>query len=200
MEIRVDSNIKEFTKWLNTVQREQVPFATSRAINDVAVDGQSSIVKHITGTFKNIKRWWLKQQPTGVKVRFSNKRDLHARVFTDVYFSQRQQDGGVKAPKQSKNLAIPLPAVPRKYRTSSGARDMLRADNKTFSVKGKGIFKRKGKKRYPITPLFTYAPSSRTKPALKFDLIIEKVVRRRFAQHFKKRLDAALASAKPPSL
>lgn len=199
MELRVDSNIREFTRWLDNVQRDQVPFATSRAINDVAVDGQNSIVKHITGTFKNVKRWWLKQQPTGVKVKFSNKKNLHARIFTDVYFGDRQQKGGVKTPKKAKNLAIPLPAVPKKYRTSSGAKRMMQADKKVFSVRDGHIYKRKGKKRYPIQLLWIRAPQSKTLPALKFDVIIEKVVKRRFAQHFKKRLDAALASAKPPS-
>lgn len=200
MELRVENNIKEFTRWLTDVQKKQVPYATSRAINDVAVDGQNSIVKHITGTFKNIKKWWLKQQPTGVKVKFSNKKNLHARIFTDVYFGTRQQDGGIKKPKQGKNLAIPLPAVPRKYRTSSGAKRMMEADKKVFSVKGGHIYKRKGKKQYPIQLLWIRAPQSKTLPALKFDVIIEKVVKRRFEQHFKKRLDQALATAKPPSL
>ncbi len=196
MEIRLDSNIREFTKWLTEVQKEQVPYATSRALNDTAVDAQNSLVKAVTGIFKNRKRWWLKQQPTGIKVKFSNKRDLAARVHTSAYFAQIQQDGGVKKPKTAKNLAIPTAAVPKKYRTSHGARDMM-ADKKNVFSTPKGVFRRTGKKK--LTLMWSLSPTATIKGVFKFGDIVTKVVNRRFEVHFKKRLDQALNSAKPPS-
>ena len=36
MQINVKSNIKEITKFTTTVQKKQIPFATSRALNDTA--------------------------------------------------------------------------------------------------------------------------------------------------------------------
>jgi hypothetical protein len=199
MEIVVQDNIKEFTQQLNYIQRNQVPFATSRAINDTAVDAQESVVKNVQHNFKNLKRWWLRQQPTGIKVRFSNKRLLTARVFTDVYFAERQEKGGVKTPRTGKNLAIPMPAVPRKYRTSHGAKQMMQERKNVFKVEGKGIFQRRGKKRYPIQLLWALAPSAQVKPRFHFEEIIGKVVKRRFNTHFQKRMQQALDSAKRPS-
>lgn len=196
MEIRLDSNIREFTKWLTEVQKEQVPYATSRALNDVAVDAQSSVVKSITGIFQNRKKWWLKQQPTGIKVKFSNKRDLVSRVHTSAYFAQIQQDGGTKKPKSAKNLAIPTAAVPKKYRTSHGAREMM-ADKKNVFSTPKGVFRRTGKKK--LTLLWSLAPAAKIIGVFKFADIITKVVNRRFEQHFRKRLEQALNTAKPPS-
>mgnify|MGYP000033997046 CR=1 FL=1 len=203
MEIRVDSNIREFTQWLDHVQRDQVPYAASRAINDVAVDAQDSVVKNLQSVFKNLKRWWLKQQPTGIKVKFSNKKNLHSRVFTDVYFAQRQKDGGIKKTKSGKNLAVPLPAVPRKYRTSSGAKRMMRERSNVFKTTTKSgheiIARRKGKKRYPLQVLWILTPTAYVPRRWHIYEVIEKVVKRRFSVHFKKRLDQALATAKPPS-
>ena len=196
MEIRLDSNIREFTKWLTTVQKEQVPYATSRALNDVAVDAQNWVVKPETGIAKNRKHSSLKPQPTGIKVKFSNKRDLAARVHTSAYFAQIQQDGGTKKPSRAKNLAIPTAAVAKKYRTSHGARDMM-ADKKNVFSTPKGVFRRTGKKKLTLT--WSLAPSATIKGVFTFTDITTKVVNRRFEVHFRKRLEQALNSAKPPS-
>lgn len=197
VELYLRDNVREFTKWLTDVQKQQVPYATSRALNDTAVDGQNSVQKFITGVFQNRKKWWLKQQPTGIKVKFSNKRDLHARVHTSAYFLPLQKKGGTKRPKTAKNLAIPTAAVPKKYRTSHGAREMM-ADKKNVFSTPKGVFRRTGKKK--LTLMWSLSPSAKIKPVFEWETIITKVVNRRFGTHFKKRLEQALASAKPPSL
>jgi hypothetical protein len=196
MEITVKDNIKEVTRFLNDVQKKQVPYASSRALNDTAVDGQNSVVAAIPTTFQNRKKWWLKQQPTGIKVKFSKKTDLRARVHTSAYFAEIQEKGGTKTPKSSKNLAVPTGKVPKKYRTSHGAKEMLNANKKVFRTP-KGVFRRSGKKN--ITLLWSFTPSARVPRRFGFIQIVEKVVKRRFSQHFKTRIDQAIASAKPPS-
>jgi hypothetical protein len=196
VEISLKGNIKEFTKHLTMLEKQQVPYATSRAINDTAVDGQESVQEAIPHIFNNRKRWWLKQQPTGIKVKFSNKQNLHAKIHTSAYFAKLQSEGGIKTPKTARNLAIPTEAVPRKYRTSHGAKEMS-ADRANVFRTPKGVFKRSGKKK--ITLLWSFSPSATIKRVFNFHEIIEKVVKRRFEQHFKKRLTQALSSAKPPS-
>tara|TARA_B100001179_G_scaffold225397_1_gene205232 strand:+ start:129 stop:731 length:603 start_codon:yes stop_codon:yes gene_type:complete len=192
----VKDNIKEMTRWLNSVQRKQIPFATSRALNDTAIDGQKSIIAAIPRIFKSRKKWWLKQQPTGIKVKFSNKRDLTATVHTSAYFAEIQEKGGIKTPKRGRNLAIPTNDVPKKYRTSHGAKDMMREKNNVFSTP-KGVFKRTGKKK--LTLLWSLAPTAKIKARFGFVKILEKVVKRRFKKHFETRLRQAMATAKPPS-
>lgn len=196
MEFRLQNNIKEFTRDLNIVQKQQVPYATSRAINDTAVDGQEAVQAAIPHIFKNLKRWWLRQQPTGIKVKFSNKANLHAQVHTSAYFAEIQSEGGTKRPQSARNLAIPTDAVPKKYRTSHGAREMSN-DKKNIFRTPKGVFKRTGKKK--ITLMWSFSPTAMIKKRFDFNGIIEKVIKRRFEKHFFTRLQQALSSSKPPS-
>jgi hypothetical protein len=197
MEISVRSNVKEFLRYLDDVQKKQVPFALSRALNDVAIDSQEAAAQRAQEVFQNRKRWWLKQQPTGIKVKFSKKSDLHAKVFTPAYFSEIQEKGGTKTPKRSGKLAIPTNAVPKKYRTSRGAKEMIDERSNVF-VTPKGVFKRTGKKN--ISVLWTFARAALVKPRFGFYTVVEETVKRKFATRFYERLKQALASAKPPSL
>jgi hypothetical protein len=195
MHVSLKSNIKEFTKHLDYIQYKQVPFATSRALNDVAVDAQTEVVQGIGNTFDNKKKWWLKQQPTGIKVKFSNKRNLIASVFTNVYFANRQEKGGTKTPKRGKNLAVPTNYVPKKYRISHGAKDMMNERKNVFAT-SKGIFQRTSKKRYPIRLLWSLTRSSFTKPRFAFYATCQATVKKNFAKHFQNRLQQALKSAR----
>jgi hypothetical protein len=193
VEITVQSNIKEFISELNAVQRNQLPFATSRALNDVAVDAQDAVINAIPHIFQNRKKWWLKRQPLGIKVKFSKKHDLKSSIYTKAYFAEIQEKGGLKTPKSSKQLAVPTDRVSRKYRTSHGAREMLAERQNVFKT-NKGIFQRTGKKGAVL--LWSYARSAKIKPRFGFYDICHKVIMRRFEQHFKKRLEQALSTAR----
>lgn len=198
MEIRLQSNIKEFTRELTAIQKQQVPYATSRAINDTAVNAQDDVIAAIPRVFNNLKKWWLKQQPTGIKVKFSNKANLHAQVHTSAYFAKIQEEGGVKQPRTAKNLAVPTAKVAKKYRTSHGAREMMDAQKNVFRTP-KGVFRRTGKKRYPIQLLWSFTPTAKVKPRFRFYDTCKRAVMRRFETNFKMRLSQALATAKRPS-
>ena len=195
MQIVVKDNIREFVAALNNIQRRQIPYATSRALNDTAIHAQEAVVSRIERIFNNRKKWWLKQQPTGIKVEFSRKNALTAAVYTNAYFTPLQETGGIKKPKTARKLAVPTGKVPKKYYKAGGAREMLEANRKVFSTP-KGIYRRRGKKRYPIEPLFTYTPTANVKPRLEFSETIERTVNRLFAVNFQNRLDQALANAK----
>jgi hypothetical protein len=198
MDFRLDSNIKEFTRELTAIQKQQIPFAASRAINDTAVNAQDDVIAAIPRTFKNLKRWWLKQQPTGIKVRFSNKANLHAAVHTSAYFAKIQEEGGTKQPRSAKNLAVPTEKVAKKYRNSHGAREMMDAQKNVFRTP-KGVFRRTSKKRYPIQLLWSFTPVAKVKARFRFFDTCKAAVMRRFETNFKMRLSQALATAKRPS-
>ncbi len=191
--IVVKDNIKEFTRNLSAIQKKQIPFATSKAINDVAIDAQNKIVEKITRTFSNRKKWWLKQQPTGIKVKFSKKTDLKASVFTKAYFAEIQEKGGTKTPKTSGNLAIPTNYVPKKYRTSHGAKDMINERQKVFK-NSKGVFRRQGKNKVQL--MWSLSRTAQVKPRFEFYKTAESAVKQSFRRHFEQRLKQALATAK----
>jgi hypothetical protein len=197
VELSVRTNIKQFERWLNKDARKQIPYATSRALNDSAIDAQKAVVENVQKRFKNRKKWWLKQQPTGIKVKFSKKKDLHSRVYTNAYFAKIQEEGGIKSPRSGRNLAIPTDKVPRKHRNSHGARDMVNQGKRIFHTP-RGVFKRNSKKR--ITLLFNFSPTAKIVPRMGFESTVRDTVKKKFSLHFEKRLKQALQSKKPPSL
>lgn len=194
MQVSLKSNIKEFTKSLTRTQKQQIPFATSRALNDTAIDVQNAEVKGIQIRFNNRKKWWMKRQPTGIKVNFSDKRKLWVDVYTNAKFAKIQEDGGVKTPK-GRAIAVPAEGLPKRLRKAGGARKLLDSNKKAFSTP-KGIFKRRGKKRYPILQQFSYATSVTVKPKFKFYKTAQVATDRKFKRNFYKRLAEAIKTAR----
>lgn len=194
MDIQVTDNIKEFTAKLDFFQRTQIPFASSRAINDTAVKAQEALVKGIIIRFNNKKKWWIKgNRRTGIRVKFSNKNNkpIMASVYTDAYFAEIQEDGGVKAPVSGKVLAVPTDRAPKTLRRSDG---VARAKQKsTVFVSKKGVFQRMSKRK--LKPLFTWARVANIKPRFKFDLTVRTAVNRWFPIMFKKRMEQAIPCA-----
>lgn len=75
IEISVESNIKDVERWLDGVQRKQLPFATSVALNKTAQDVQKSLVSSMS-VFDRPKSVTLR----GVYMKRSDKRKLVAEV------------------------------------------------------------------------------------------------------------------------
>jgi hypothetical protein len=195
LKISVRSNVKQFTKGLTRIQKKQVPFATARALTWTAQDVQKAIVDRIQGAFNVTKKWWLKQQPTGIKVRPAKKTNLSTRVYTNAHFAKLQEDGGTKRPARAKNLLVPTGKVPKSRRKSGGAAVMLKG-KKTFSTK-KGIYRRKGpKKKSVVELLFARTKTAHIAPRFGFRRTAIRTVRKRFKRNFARSLDKALNTAK----
>lgn len=195
VDITVHDNVREFTRNLNLFQRQQVPFATSRALNDTAVKAQDMLVKGVQIRFNNRKRWWIKgNRRTGIRVDFSSKKRLPivASVYTNAYFAELQEDGGTKAPVNGKVLAIPTTKAPKALRRSDGVRRAKMKSN--VFVSKKGVFQRMAKKK--LKPLFTWARVANVKPRFKFDVTVRAAVNRWFPIYFKKRIQEAISTAK----
>jgi hypothetical protein len=195
LKISVRSNVKKFTRGLTRIQKQQVPFATARALTWTAQDVQQAIIDRIPHVFNVTKKWWLKQQPTGVKIRPAKKTSLSARVYTEAHFAQLQEEGGTKRPTKSKNLLVPTSKVPKSRRKSGGAAIMLK-QGKTFSTK-KGIYRRKGPKRSQVVELlFARTKTAHISPHFGFKRTAVKAVRSRFKHNFAKSLSKALETAR----
>ncbi|MCP4369240.1 MAG: hypothetical protein GY797_14160, partial [Deltaproteobacteria bacterium] len=110
-----------------------------------AQDVQKWLIKKIPSIFIVTKKWWLKQQPTGIKIKPAKKNDLVSSIYTKAHFAPLQEEGGTKRPARSKNLVIPTKKVPKSRRKSGGAAVMLKG-KKVFST-ARGIYRKKGGKK-----------------------------------------------------
>lgn len=195
MQISVKSNIKEFTKNLNLFQKSQIPFATSRALNDTAIKGQESTVKKVQITFNNRKKWYNKSnRKTGIRVNFSNKNKLPitASIYTNAYFLGLHEKGGIKRPVSGSSIAVPTNKAPNTLRRSDG---VSRAKTrKNVFVSSKGVFQRMARRK--IKPLFTWARIANIRPQLGFERTNQVSVKRWFPIFFRKRIEQAIKTAK----
>ena len=115
MYMSVKADTKRLTRYL-TFQRKQIPFATSKALNDVAFDCRSSIQKSLPSRLDRPTKGII----SSVQVEKSKKKNLVATVgfaglgFRSTKWSEspaeimrRHIKGGIRTPKQSSHLRIP---------------------------------------------------------------------------------------------
>jgi hypothetical protein len=200
MEISIRHNIKEVTRGLNKVQRKQIPFATSQALNDVAKDlARKQLPIEMQATFQggatgHTKRAFLYER--------SNKRNLRARVFTNSrtheYISYMVH-GGQRLPKR-RAIFIPSRNVKRnKFGNVTRAKmQKMITDNKFFTKNDKKYekFGRGGSKTRLVG---VYKSSAMYRPVLPLDKIARSYIYSAsvgFTPRFRERLTKALATAR----
>ena len=215
MQIDIRSDIKELTKSLNRIQRKQIPFATSKALNNTAFDVRKSLQDgldiHLDRVTSYTKR--------GVQVKKSTKKNLVAKVgfrsktfgkgqgkITQAEYMKRQIKGGTRFPK---GQAIPVP-VPKNMRTNKfgniprGKIDRLLGDKDQYfsgTPKGTqdapGIWQRmpanskRKKQGGKIRMVIAWEPKADYSPRFPFRQIVSKSVR----INYRKRFDFALRQA-----
>lgn len=106
MEISVRPDIKRASKNLTKIQRKQLPYATSRALNDTAYDG----MQHGRKMAKRLLHKPIGYTIRGIRYSKSTKRKLTATVFINEWpdkgtpqakYLKAQIVGGARAPKGS---------------------------------------------------------------------------------------------------
>lgn len=192
--INISSNIKEFTKGLNYLYKNQVPYAISRTINDIVDKGKTEVQNQIPNMFDNKKVWW-KNKDTGILRNKSNKYLLKGEVYVGSknYFASIQQEGGIKQPEHNKNLSIPFKDnVPRSRQKSGSARKYL--NQKNVFIANNIILQRKYRKK--AIPLFRLTKRAVIKPRFKFYEICNGVLNSNIENSFYKYLEHAIKTAK----
>ncbi len=192
MELVVKDNVADVIRSLDTIQRRQIPYAMSRALNDTAVDAQGAVVSQAQRVFENRKRWWIKgNRRTGIRVGFSNKTNLVASVYTNAYFAKQQEHGNVKTPRGSK-IAVPTDKAPKRLFRSDGV-SKAKTNSKVFSDR-RGVFQRMS--RGKLKMLFSWTPSAVVTPRFSFGATAKLRAQQRIKRHFQRRLAQALRSAR----
>lgn len=106
--LELDTNASEVERWIQWVFRDQLPFATSRAINATAYDARDAIRKGIQERFTIRRKWVVTgiQIPRGGR---ATKRKLEAVVELDRRraFLGKFEEGGTKRGTPDMPIAIP---------------------------------------------------------------------------------------------
>lgn len=197
MQISLESNIKKISASLDMFQRTQLPFAISSSLNKTSIAAQNSIISAIPHIFNNRKKWWGKNQPTGIKVKFSSKYELVSAIYTKAYFAHIQEQGGIKKPYRGMNIAIPADNLPKRLRKSN-ALVKEQGNGRIFkSRSGKAIMQRTGGKvgSRSVRRLYTLVPQANIRPRFCFKQMACKAFNRKFDAIFNKQLAHAVKTA-----
>ncbi|WP_342270483.1 hypothetical protein [Rickettsia endosymbiont of Orchestes rusci] len=191
-EIAVINNIKHLEHYMNDLEKKQLPFATSLALNKIALLSQERICKAIPRIFNNSRNWWDRRQRTGIKVEFATKYIRSSAVYTRAHFAGIQEEGGIKKPYSGKLIAVPTANVPKKLRASNALRK--EEGNKNIFKLGKSIYKRLGNKR--LQRLYTLTPKANIKPRFGFKNMAVSTFNKQFDRVFTESFNYALDTAK----
>jgi hypothetical protein len=195
--ISIQSDVDKVAKKLRKDLQRQIPFATSRAINDVAFDARKAESAATKRYFDRPTPWIQK----GFRVKKSNKRNLMAKLFIPPDRWDRAMKLEVEGGVSGKSHAIPINARRNRYGGLSRTQIKNQINAKGAFVKeinGRlGVWKMQGRgknKRLRLQVMFdkglTYAPR------FPFGKATDKAVRLRFPRTFDKRLRDALRTAR----
>jgi hypothetical protein len=213
MRINVSADLKEMSRKLSYLQREQIPFAASRTLNELAYDiARKTMPQKADDIFEGGATAFTKK---GFKYEKSNKRNLIAKVFVD----ERQKEymkfmiqGGTRFPRKRAILVSTKYSKLNKYGNFPRGKvaDMLGDKKKFFSGQPKGqtskppgIWERYGRgsksggQRIRLVALYTQ--DANYTPLFPFGTFAEGVVFSRndgFAKRFRDNLARALATAR----
>ena len=211
MQISVVANTKQLTKHLNRIQKKQIPFATSKALNDVAFDCRSFVQKSLPRRLDRPTKGII----SSVQVQKSKKKNLVATVgfaglgFKSTKWSEspaeimrRHIKGGTRTPQ---GKAIPVPIARNLKLNKFGnmprtkIKTLLAKPDKYFSGQPKGrdagIYERtKRTKQKPgkLRMLISWEPRTQYQSG-RFPL--QKIVETAVKNKYRKRFDAALKYA-----
>ena len=199
--LRLDSNIKQFSRTLRDIERKQLPFATSKALNDTAFDVRKQIVdRTFPRDFKQRNKRFIS---AALRVSKSTKKKLIASVSDRLgrEYLQRHTTGGIKRPR-GRNIAVPAGVRIRSQGgvTKANRPRQLLNKPKVFITKGRSgqkvIMRRRTKKRTPAEVLYVLEPTARIRKTFRFYEDAQRVVAARFGLNFAKAWRKALATAR----
>ena len=192
----IESNIRDVMRDLSDAARNQVPFATSLAINEMLGQVHANETKRLDKVFDRPTPFTKK----AYAIRRSTKRRLQGRVFIKTIqarYLENQEEGGTRTPK-GRALIVPAKIRLNKYgNLPKGTVGRNLAKPAVFSGTprggrhGPGVYQRKGKK---IVKLVSYAKRATYKPQLKFRVSAQRFTTKRFPAVWERNLARAFAS------
>ena len=197
MEVSFETNIAEWTRYLDQKVARQVPFATARALTETAQRDPKPAAE------RQIRRRLDKPTPftqKGVAYRSASKSRLVATVLIkDIQagYLRIQERGGTTTPK-GRAFLIPVKQRRNKYGNlprNTVKRLLARPDTFSGKVRGVGgIWQRM--KSGKLKLLIRYENQTTYRPRLGFHSEMEKIAVRAFPARFARSLEQAIRTAK----
>lgn len=203
---------------LDDLQYNQMPFATSKAINRITLLARDAIRTEMEKNF-TIRRDWVVR---GVDVlQYSRKQDTPIAatlgVREDRDFLNKFETGTPKTARSGRNVAVPTDfatgaksgIVPKNlrpkalrlhaYATKAG-KQQTKGERRSFLLPMKdgqpGVFQRIGSGRFDIVLLYALVPTVHIRPMLGLREIAKRVIDAVTVQVFNEELANALATAR----
>ncbi|MFU7501350.1 MAG: hypothetical protein ACJBCI_06850 [Candidatus Tisiphia sp.] len=190
--IDVKSDINKIARYMDNIEKKQLPFAVNLTLNKIALLVQEQICKRVPIIFNNSKKWWDKHQRTGIKVAFASKYALISAVYTKAHFAYIQEEGGIKVPYRGSMIAVPTSNVPKKQRSSKALRDQQ--GNRSIFKLGKSIYRRVSSQR--LERLYGLTHEAKVNPRFGFKATAVNTFNSRFDKVFTTSFNFALDTAK----
>lgn len=207
MNIKIDFDISQARRKLDSVQRKQLPFATSVAINETANEVAKQLTKqmdrYIDRPTPFTKRAFI--TPAG---KFKGTRSTKNRLYAIVKAAGIQNEylayqvyGGRRVPNKKAILVPTLKATKNKYgnitkntreKYINGAKNLFKAGLREGLQEGVYRRDRKGN----ITMLAAYEPHTDYQPRYPFFKIATGTAKGAFPRQFQRALKRALATAR----
>ncbi|TPN79975.1 hypothetical protein [Mesorhizobium sp. B1-1-2] len=191
IDISFESNIREWTASMVAFERQQLPFATAKALTDVArLDVKPAIERQIDAVFVKPVEFTRR----GVAYRPANKSGLASKVLimnVQQSYLEIEEYGGVRTPKK-RALAMPAGQKVNAYgNLPRGTVQRLLARRDTFSgrVNGHGGIWQRTRKGLKL--LVAWRDQASYSPRFGF----YETARAAAELHFPRRFDAALSQA-----
>ncbi len=200
------------------IQKKQIPFATSRAVNACAYAVQRDTIERLLPSEFNIRNdWWKPGRKTGVNYFPSNKKQnpIKAIVNTLAWFMEDQETGGTRGPYGGHPFrGIPTGSAQPNKKQLIRSNRRLRA--LTGKLAGSRTLTRNGvpwittlkngqpsvavrlldKSRLPIAVMYIGKRSITVKPRFGFYKNAKQLVESIYKPIFDRELKAAIATAK----
>lgn len=207
--IQIRCDIEAFKAVYTNLEKEQIPFAASLALNNTVKGAQVFAVQGMQQNFY-IRTDWVTREAAKI-THFSNKHEdpMYARIQVSdkADFMNKFEKGGTKTSRSGRNVAVPILARPSKaglvplnlrpknlHLRSVG--NALRGLQRTFMMTtagGKrGIFQRTGSGKRDYILLYWLVPSVPIPASLHFEARVAEAVGRLWRREFEAAFEYAM--------
>lgn len=199
MDVEIRMPEREFRRAMDHVIRDQIPFASSLALNNSIKDAMGAVLKAIPGNV-TIRNKGILSRRRWREVR-STKRQwpkLEAAIGSLDEFWNLQERGGIKRPERGKTLAIPTrlvrPNEKRAIRKSNRPSELFPAGKARATPTEFRAVRKRRRRKDQREILYLRRKSARIKPRLGATDAFEGEVRRVYDRRFREALEIALRS------
>jgi hypothetical protein len=204
-DLDISADVKGLTRHLNSLQKKQIPFAISQALNDTAFQAKKDQVIQLTKKLDRPTPFTKK----GTRVKKANKRNPIATVYIEDNrneYMKYQVAGGVRKPR-NKTILVPTKNLKlNKYGNITRAQRRKLFNDKTRHFTGipkgmagakAGVWKRLGAGgRKSIVMVAEFKKQVSYEKKYPFHQQVNRIAARNFPVNFRNRLDQALKTAR----